>query len=623
MVYIGKSSTDILPGLVFKIFQTGDSCKWTGDSKWFILDNFESIQDCPTRIYASALTLCPSSSWLHKYCTGDVKVVTRPAEWGTCTRTISCSDTPYSLAHWNNTIAAGFHQGDIIFFGALTGSQTAFLSGHTKRVESLVFSLDGTFLVSGSGDKTVRLWDVQTGRVIKTFHEHRGQIFSVSISADNTMIASGSEDKTVHLCNIKTGNFCILKGHKDYVTTATFSPTNPQLLLSASKDNTVRQWGTDGHQIGSTIPGYHVAFSPDGTQFVSLNKETVTIRNTDSRMTVVEFNLADSAYWCCFSPNGRFIATIYESIGLWDITGSDPSLIQTFLGHSSYITGLVFPSFLTLTSVSHDHSIKFWQVNASLLDPSSSGTESTSLISAPIRSVSLQAENDLAFSIDSEGDVKTWDILTGCCKKSYKTGLQNILYGDMQLIDGRLILVWCMEWKEEIHVEDVEKGRLQTISTHRKYNRGLKITGDGSRILHLDLSSIKVWDMWTGKSAGKKGVGSGMNYFGSLHIDGSKFLVCSGKSIQGWDFGVPGSAPTQFPVTSLPKSHLNLIENRDEDGQRITLARIEDSVTGKEVFQLCGRHTSPAVMQWDGQYLIAGYKSGEVSILDSSHFLPK
>ena len=87
-------------------------------------------------MYTSALTLCPSSSWLHKHWTTDVKAVMGLTEWGACTRTVTCSAMPYSLAYWNNTIAAGLVC-DIIFFSALTGSQTAVLSGHTEPVYTL------------------------------------------------------------------------------------------------------------------------------------------------------------------------------------------------------------------------------------------------------------------------------------------------------------------------------------------------------------------------------------------------------------------------------------------------------------------------------------------------------
>ena len=63
----------------------------------------------------------------------------------------------------------------------------------------VVFSSDGTSLVSGSDDAIVKLWDIQTGGVVKTFFGHTQLVLSVSISADHTAIASGSYDQTIHL----------------------------------------------------------------------------------------------------------------------------------------------------------------------------------------------------------------------------------------------------------------------------------------------------------------------------------------------------------------------------------------------------------------------------------------
>ena len=98
-------------------------------------------------------------------------------------------------------------------------------------------------------------------------------------------------------------------------------------------------------------------------------------------------------------------------------------------------------------------------------------------------------------------------------------------------------------------------------------------------------------------------------------MDGSKVLVCLGESsVQGWDFGTPGSTPIQFSETSLGRSHLNFVDVRKWLGG--SPVRIEDSITRKEVFQLHGRYAEPYVTQWDGRYVIAGYGSGEVLILD-------
>ena len=94
--------------------------------------------------------------------------------------------------------------GDIPILDRITGSQAAVLSGHTEEVNCLTFSLDGTLLVSGGNDMTVKLWDMQTGGVINTFHGHTDDVWSVSISVDSTVVASGSDDNTIHLWNVQT-----------------------------------------------------------------------------------------------------------------------------------------------------------------------------------------------------------------------------------------------------------------------------------------------------------------------------------------------------------------------------------------------------------------------------------
>ena len=108
-------------------------------------------------------------------------------------------------------------------------------------------------------------------------------------------------------------------------------------------------------------------------------------------------------------------------------------------------------------------------------------------------------------------------------------------------------------------------------------------------------------------------------YFDPLHVDGSKIWVCFTHSQpQGWDFGVSGSSPIQLSNTSLDKPYLNLIGGtRWSHSQCI----IKDAVTGKEIFQLLGKYKTPDNVQWDGQYLVTGYDSGEVLILDFKHVL--
>ena len=533
------------------------------------------------------------------------------AEWGMCSRTVSLGNVPSALSYWNNTIAVGCDAGDILLLDGVTGSQVAALSGHTKAVRSLTFSSDGTSLVSGSDDWTVKLWDVQTGGVVKTFSGHTGIVWSVSISADCTRIASGSGDETICLWDIQTGEcHCVIK-QQHSVYHVCFSPKDPQYLLSIS-NNKVWQWDIDGHQIATEYDGSYVAFSSDGTQVVSYNKAVITVQNSDSRAIVAEFHISNNnTNYCCFSPDGRLVAvagglTAY----VWDITGSDPHLVETCIGHTGNITSLAFSSPSSLISASYNRSVKFWQIGASSTDLVTNNPKSTPSPPASIDSVSLQVRDGIAISSDSAGVVKTWDILTGLCITSFQTPAKYVESRDAQLIDGKLILVWLKDKK--VHIWNAGKGELLQLLAGPEWGI-IRISGDGSKVFCLEDGLIQAWSMWTWEPVDEV-IPEGWLRIDPLQVYDSKIWVQSNSSTLGWDFRLSGSSPVLLSNLSIGRPRLDFISYP---------WRFKDTVTGEEVFQLPGRYAVTHALQWDGQYLVAGYESGEVLILDFHHMYPQ
>jgi len=153
------------------------------------------------------------------------------------------------------------------------------------------------------------------------------------------MIASGSHDHTIRVWDTWTGECCcVIDGHNDIITSVSFSPTNSQLLISASRDNTVQWWDINGHKIGSTYEGEYVAISSDGTYFALWTQEqpVVTVQNSESGVIVTKLQNPGEHCGCCqFSPDSKSVACgVGKIIYIWDITNPAPHLVGTFIGHT-------------------------------------------------------------------------------------------------------------------------------------------------------------------------------------------------------------------------------------------------------------------------------------------------
>jgi WD40 repeat protein len=359
---------------------------------------------------------------------GKVRVVEGfPARWGTHSHTVKLDSIPQALACWKDTVAVGLRSDDILFLNAITGSRVAVLSGHTDKVGSLVFFPDGTSLVSGSDDMTVKLWDVQTGGVVKTFCSHTGPVFSVSISANCTTIASGSGDHTIRLWDIQTGE-CHHVMQQGGVRHVVFCPTDPQYLISVSGGE-IWKWYINGYWHWFQCKGAYPTFSPDGTCFISCQEDVSTIWNSDSKVVAKcqtpnfgPHSRADHSFRdSCFSPDGRLVAAAtWDYIYVWDITGSDPLLIETFVGGTGEFNSITFFSPSTLISSSLAQLVEFWKIGGQSINPVAGDPMPAPPILVGICSVYLQAGSGTAASGDWDGVVRTWDLSTGLCKALFK-----------------------------------------------------------------------------------------------------------------------------------------------------------------------------------------------------------
>ncbi|OBQ21923.1 ribosome assembly protein 4, partial [Anabaena sp. AL93] len=152
------------------------------------------------------------------------------------------------------------------------------LKGHEGYVRSVGFSPDGKKLASGSKDKTIKIWDVTTGKVLNTLKGHESEVWSVRFSPDGQQLASGSNDKTIKIWDVTTGKVLnTLKGHESEVISVGFSPDGKK-LASGRNDKTIKIWNVTTGKLLNTLKGHEsevrsVGFSPDGKKLASGSKD--------------------------------------------------------------------------------------------------------------------------------------------------------------------------------------------------------------------------------------------------------------------------------------------------------------------------------------------------------------
>jgi len=552
--------------------------------------------------------------------------------------------------------------------------------GHKDDVCCIAISPDGTRVASGSLDKTVKVWEMNSGKERLIFAAHNGAVRGVSFSPDGKWVVSAGDDKIVRLWDAETGEQSGTfqgEGHQKRVTSVVFSSTG--LIASGSWDGDVRVWNSENdEQICSPLqhdyPVTSVAFSADERTLVSASiGARVTVWNLNEappkeKEQLVGYsdpvtNEASPFLSVVMSPDGTRIAAagFDRNVRIWDAGAEKSAPVHLLEGHRSSVNSLAFsPDGKRLVTASDDQTVKVWDPvgGAELFTHKGHGDEVLGVVFDQGGKKILSASRDKTVKLwpaEKMEGLKTWighksdvwsvafssdgtQIVTGSSDKTVKVwdwtedeefSLKFSLEGHDDFVTqvafsrgGKSILSAGKDGK--IILWDAMGSQIAEVPAHEGGVWGVAFSPDGKQVVSAgEDKRIRLWDTKTGQQLRKLEGHTDSVRCVAFSLDGKQVVSGGGGSdqlIKLWD------AETGEELQTL-EGHEGLVWSVafSPDGKRVASSsadktvRVWDVDTGAEPRTLRGHMAQVRSVSFDrqGRRILSASLDGTVKLWDA------
>ncbi len=495
--------------------------------------------------------------------------------------------------------------------------------GHSDSVSSVSFSNDGKFIASGSDDHTVKIWDFSTGKLLKEFKGHSSRVNSVSFSNDGKFIASGSRDKTVKIWDFSTGKLLKeFKGHSSSVESVSFS-NDGKYIASGSWDKTVKTWDFSTGKLLKEFKGHSsdvssVSFSNDGKFIASGSYDnTVKIWDFSTGKLLKEFNGHSSrVFSVSFSNDGKFIASGSQNktVKIWDF--STGKFLKEFKGHSYGVTSVSFSNDgKFIASGSEDSTVKIWEFSTENLLKEFKGHSSY------VESVSFSNDGKFIASGSYDETVKIWDFSTGKLLKEFKghsSDVSSVSFSN----DGKYIASGSED--NTVKIWEFSTGKLlKEFKDHSESVTSVSFSNDGKFIASgSEDNTVKIWEFSTGKLL-KEFNGPYLPVHSVSFSNDGKFIASGGddETVKIWDFST-GKLLKEFKGHSESVTSVSFSNDGKfiASGSSDETVKIWDFSTGKLLKEFKGHSSYVMSVSFsnDGKFIALGSDDSTVKIWEFS-----
>lgn len=449
------------------------------------------------------------------------------------------------------------------------------LRGHRGSIHSMALDVSGSRLLTGSADKTARIWDLRTGSTLAELVGHEELISDASFSPDGSLVMTASAfDQTVRIWRVDGFPPLVVSGH-----TARWIAGERPMLLVARADANAAIWDIKQEKIAALLKGhadwiYDIAVSPNGRYAVTTSRDkTARIWDIKKAQTVAILRGHDEPILhASISPNGERVAT-FDVLGRGRVWTLPDGVVQTHLvGHTDRVEKAVWSrDGQYLATASRDQTARLWLANTGQAVHALSGHQ------ARVVDVAWSADGGKLLTASADGTARVWTRQGNAIATLRRHGgaLNHAMFSSDELA------VFTVGLTSTVRRWNTPRGwRAAALNGHDGLQQ-VSITSDGRYILTSDrLNTLRMWEAETGTL---------------LHI-----------------LDAPADAAVTAPS---PAGDLVVHANRSEP-----VATIHEVMTGRERARLSGHTAAITCAAWslNSSRIVTASWDGSARVWDSN-----